>query len=64
MYNRLLRHLIGNNILVEEKFGFGKNLTTNKATNELIHEIVSVRNDKLIVGGIFYDLAQVYDCVN
>ena len=64
MYNRLLRHLIGNNILVEEKFGFGKNLTTNKAINELIHEIVSVRNDKLIVGGIFYDLAQVYDCVN
>ena len=64
MYNRLLRHLIGNNILVEEKFGFEKNLTTNKATNELIHEIVSALNDKLIVEGIFYDLAQLYDCVN
>ena len=64
MNNRLLRYLIGNNILVEEKFGFGKNLTTNKAINEIIHEIVSALNEKLIVGGIFYDLAQVYDSVN
>jgi hypothetical protein len=33
--------LKNNNRLAEEKFGFRKNLTTEKATYELINEIVS-----------------------
>jgi hypothetical protein len=41
-----------------------KNLTTKKATYELINDILSVLNDKLIVGGIFCDLAKAFDCVN
>jgi hypothetical protein len=55
MYNRLFRHLNDNNILVEEQFGFRKNLTTKKANYELFNEIVSALDDKLIVGGIFCD---------
>ena len=45
---RLLGHLNDNNRLPEEKFGFRKNLTTEKATYESINEIVSALNRKLI----------------
>jgi hypothetical protein len=34
MYTRLLRHLNGNKILIEEEFGFRKNLTNKKASFE------------------------------
>jgi hypothetical protein len=51
MYKRLLGHLNNNNILFQEKFGFRQNLTTKKATYELMK--FHVLNDKLIVGGIF-----------
>jgi uridine kinase len=50
------RHL-NNNILVEELFGFRKFQTTKRAAYELINDIASAVNDKLIVGGIFCDLA-------
>ena len=36
MYNGLLRYLNNDNILVEEHSGFRKNLTTEKATYELM----------------------------
>jgi hypothetical protein len=62
MYNRLLGHL-NNNILVEERFGFRKKLTTEKATYEFINETSSALNDKLIVG-FFCELAKAFDCVN
>jgi hypothetical protein len=64
MYNRLLEHLNNNNILVKEQFGFRKNLTTEKATYESSNEIISALNNKLLVGGIFCDLAKAFDCVN
>lgn len=64
MYNKLLGHLNDSNILVEEQFGFRKNLATEKATYELNNEIVSALSKKLIVGWIFCDLAKVFDCVN
>ncbi|PNF17558.1 hypothetical protein B7P43_G15556, partial [Cryptotermes secundus] len=64
MYNRLLEHLNSNNILVKEQFGFRKDLTTEKATYELTNDILSALNDRLIVGGIFCDLAKAFDCVN
>jgi hypothetical protein len=59
IYNRLLEHFNSNNIFVKEQFGFRKNLITKKATYELINDILSALNDKLIVGGIFCDLAKV-----
>jgi hypothetical protein len=51
-----VRHL-NNNVLVEEQFGFRKYQTTKQATYELINDIASAVKDKLIVGGIFCDLA-------
>jgi hypothetical protein len=38
-----------------------KNLTTEKAPSELINDILRALNDKLIVGGIFCDLAKAFD---
>jgi hypothetical protein len=64
MYNRVLRHLNNNNILVEEHCRFRKNLTTEEATYELINELLSAVIDRLIVGGVFCDLAKTFDCVN
>jgi Reverse transcriptase (RNA-dependent DNA polymerase). len=64
MYNILCGHLYSNNILVEEQFGFKKNLTTEKATYELINEIVSALNNKLILRGIFCDLVKAFDYDN
>jgi hypothetical protein len=45
---RLLGHFNDKNRLPEEKFEFRKNLTTEKASYELINEIVSTFNGKLI----------------
>jgi hypothetical protein len=53
-----------NSIFIREQFGFRKNLTTKKAIYELINEIVSAPNGKLIVGGVFCDLAKVLVCVH
>ena len=64
MYNKLLGHLNESNILIEEQFGFRKNLTTEKATYEFNNEIVSALANKLIVGRIFCDLAKAFDCVD
>jgi hypothetical protein len=41
-----------------------KNLTTEKATYELSNEIIGALDKKLLVGGIFRDLAKAFDCVN
>jgi hypothetical protein len=64
MHNRLLEHLNKYDILAKEQFGFRKNLTTERATYELSNEIISALNNKLLVGGIFCDLAKAFDCIN
>jgi hypothetical protein len=64
IYNRLLEHVINNNILAQEQFGFRQTLTTEKATYELSNEIISEFDQKLVVGWIFYDLAKAFNCVN
>jgi hypothetical protein len=64
MYNRVLKHLNSNSILDEEHYRFRKNLITEEATYELINELLSAVIDKLIVGGVFCDLAKTFGCVN
>jgi hypothetical protein len=49
---------------MKEKFGFRKNVTTEKATYELTNEIICVLNDKLIIGRIFCALAKAFACIN
>jgi hypothetical protein len=60
MYNRILRHLNINNILVGDQFGFRKNQPTEEATYELTYVILSALNDKLNVAGIFCDLVKAF----
>ena len=54
MYNQLQEHLIKNNILAKEQFGFRSDSTTNKAIYKLINETMNALNNKSIVGGIFF----------
>jgi hypothetical protein len=64
MYKRVIDFLNSNNILTEEQFGFRKGLSTDKALYKFLDEILYALNDKMHVGGIFCDLAKVFDCVN
>lgn len=50
---RLLHHINTNNILVNEQFGFWTKPSTEKASLQLLNEILNAWNNKLVVGGIF-----------
>jgi hypothetical protein len=62
--NRLYQHVNHNNILVHEQFRFRKGSSTDLASFELINNILSALNNKLLVGGVFCDLQKAFDCVN
>jgi len=64
MQRRILKHLINYNILSTEQYGFSLGLRTDNAPYKLTTEILSAMNNKLLVGGIFYDLEKAFDCVN
>jgi hypothetical protein len=64
MYNRLNQYLTVNNILVQEQFGFWKDLSTDHAAFSLTNGILQAWNDKLQTAGIFCDLAKAFNCVN
>jgi hypothetical protein len=53
-----------NNILVQEKFGFRKNFSTDHAAFSLTTGILLAWNEKLPTAGIFCDFAKAFDCVN
>jgi len=52
------------NILVKEQYGFKIKSFTKAASYNAINEILKALNNRLSVGGIFYDLEKVFDCVN
>jgi hypothetical protein len=64
MYHRLNQHLQVNNILVQERFGFWKDLSTDHAAFSLTNGILQAWNDKLQTAGIFCGLAKAFDCIN
>jgi hypothetical protein len=64
IYSRLYQHVVQNQILVKEQYGFRNKLSTDKASYTLIHEILTALNNKQIVGGIFYDSRKAFNCVN
>ena len=59
----MYQHLINNNILVDEKFGFRPKSSTTATTFSLINEIIEAFNSKKIVG-IFCDLKKAFDSVD
>ena len=64
MFNQLQNHLNIRKILAEEQFGFRSDLTTNNAIYKLVNETLSALNNKLMVGGIFFNLEKAFDCLN
>jgi hypothetical protein len=61
IYDRLIKHIQINNILVEEKFGFR---TSSSTVNKLNDGILNVLVKKMMVGGIFCNLQKAFSCVN
>ena len=61
---RIQKHLTQNQIVANEQYGFRSNVSTDNASYALMHEILSAINNKLIIGGLFYDLSKAFDCVN
>jgi hypothetical protein len=54
LYERIMTHIINNNILLCEQFGFVPKSSSDKASYNLINEILKAFNNKRIVGGIFW----------
>jgi hypothetical protein len=61
---RFIIHIEANNILVHKQYGFRTHSSTEKAAFTLINNILTAKNNKLIVGGTFCDLQKAFDCVN
>ena len=61
---RLLHHINANNILVSQQFGFQIKSSTETAFFKLLNNILNALNNKLMVGGIFWDLEKAFDYVN
>jgi hypothetical protein len=64
IYDRLYQHNHNNQILANEQFGFRHVSSTDIAIYKVTKNIITVLNDKLLVGGIFCDLHKAFDCVN
>ena len=64
IYKRLDNHMISNNILAKEQYGFRSNTSTEKAIYQLTNNILKALDNKYLVGGIFCDLTKAFDCVD
>jgi hypothetical protein len=64
IYNRIFYHINHNNILVNEKSGFRHASLIDTVSYNLTKNILTALNNKLLVGGIFCDLHEAFDCVN
>ena len=61
---RIQEHATRYQIVAKEQYGFRSSVSTDNASHTLMHEILLAMNNKLLVGGIFCDLSQAFDCVN
>ena len=64
IYVRIYQHLINYSALVNEQFRFKAQLSTAKATFNLINEILEALYSKKEKGAIFCDLEKAFDSVN
>jgi hypothetical protein len=64
IFTRVIQHFNNNHILAMEQFRFRQNSSIDKAIFKLLNEILNALNNKFIVGGIFCDLENAFDCVN
>ena len=64
IYKRLDNHMLFNNILAKEQYGFRNNTSTEKAMYQLTNNILKALDNKYLVGGIFCNLTEALDCVD
>jgi hypothetical protein len=64
IYSRMCHHVVQNQILVKEQYGFRSKLSTDSASYTLTHEILTAMNNKQTVGHLLCDLRKAFDCVN
>ena len=64
MHCRLSQLLQANIMLFTEQYGFRKEVSTEDAACRLLDSVVKSINQKMHVGGIFYDLSKAFDCMN
>ena len=63
IYKRLDNHMILNNILATEQYGFRNNTSTENVIHQLTN-ILKALDNKCLVHGIFCDLTKAFDCVD
>jgi hypothetical protein len=63
IFQRTKQHLVNNNILVPEQYGFSYGASTYTATYKLIGTLFNGWNMKEYITGIFYETT-AFDCVN
>jgi len=64
MHSSLSQHVNTNNILIAERYGFGKGISTEDAAFRITDGVLKSIKQKMLVGGIFYVLAKAFDSVN
>ena len=64
IFTRLPQNFTNNNILSKEQCGFKSNSSTDNAIFKLLNEILNALNNKLTIGGIFWDLEKALNCVD
>jgi len=64
VHSILSQQLHTNNILVTGQYGFREGISTEDAAFRLTDSVFKSINQKIHVGGIFFDLAKAFDCVN
>jgi len=56
-------HINSNNVLAQEQYGFRTNSSTKLATYNLINDILTALDNKLIVAGLLCNLTKAFDCL-
>ena len=64
IFHRLKHHLVSNNILVNEQFGFHDNASTDNAIFKLMELICNAWNNKEYVTGLLCDVTKAFDSVS
>jgi hypothetical protein len=60
----LYQHLVKNNILAAQQYGFRNRLSTELASFKLLEAVITSLNNKSTVGGIFCEIRKAFDVVN
>jgi hypothetical protein len=64
IFQKLKQHLVSNNILANEKFGFRDNVSTDSAIFRLIGSISNARNSEDNVTGLLCDLSKTFNRIS